>query len=460
MTRNPEFIRNLWLVYSPGGLVFRALVIIGIYVAIYVFTAMLPSGRTEVSIYTHPAWIELSGFVFGFFVILMGKKAGHSIAEELAGHTWDAQRMSSISPWSMTWGKVFGISLNVWFAALVCILCFSYIAVSQDYPRDLLARHVAIWIIAALIAQTISLISSLLGLIAAPPPADGEGGTLGTLFMIPGIFALPVIWLNLPVGVTLNWFGSRLYAMDLLILFSVACAAWSLLGAHLLMRREFRYTNSPLPWLGFVAFVILFVFGLVPEARATETRLDWLAFKLGNVLPFLAAAALVYLAAMTDPADWRLARHLGRCIAAKDWRTLVQLMPRSVLTLIVLAILACWVLMSEAQFPMPGWAGWHGLTHDVVPAAFFIVARDAGIFLYLGFRFAGDSTKFNGFFVVGLLSVLLPFAAGMFAEPLLPFIWPVSGDGATVSLISLLIQAGAVWVLLGRRLHGIHKTVL
>lgn len=460
MTQNPEFIRNIWLVYSPGGLALRALAIIGLYVGIYVFLTMLPDGRAEASIYTHPIWIEFSGFVFGFFVILMGKKAGHSIAEELSGHTWDAQRMSSISPWSMTWGKVFGISLNVWFAALVCILCFSYIADTLEYPRDLLARHVAIWILAALFAQTISLISSLLDLIASPPPADGAGGTLGTLFMLPGIFALPYIWLNLPVDATLSWFGNRLYAMDLLILFAAACAAWSLLGAHLLMRREFRYTNSPLPWLGFVAFVILFVFGLVPEARAAETRLDWLVFRLGNVLPFLAAAALVYLAAVTDPLDWRLARHLGRYAAAKDWWNLVQLMPRSVLTLIVLAVLACWVLMSEAPSSMPGRTGWYGLTNDVTPAAFFLVARDAGIFLYLGFSFAGDSTKFNSLLAVVLLSVVLPILFGLMAEPLHPFVWPVSGDGATVSLISLLIQAGAVWYLLAQRMRAIHQTVL
>ncbi len=461
MTRNPEFIRNLWLVYSPGGLAIRALVVIAVYVGISFFISVIPDGRADFSLYAHPIWIELCGIAFAFFVILMGRKPGHSITEELAGHTWDAQRMSSITPWSMTWGKMLGISINVWFSALVCILCFSYIARSQGYQDDLLARHIAIWILAAFIAQTSSLIGSLLDLIAAPPSEEGESGTIGALFVtMPGIFAIPLIWINLPVDTTLNWFGNRFLAVDVLIFFAAGCAAWSLLGAHLLMRREFRYTNSPLAWLGFVAFVILFAVGLVTGPRLTESTVETLALGLGNVLPFLAASALVYVAAVTNPADWRLARHLGRSFAGRDWWTLVQLMPRSVPTLIVLAIVMFWVLASEPQLVVLAKANWHGLAHDVVPAGFFLVARDAGIFLYLGFSFTGDPTKMLGLIMVGLLSVILPVLAGLFAAPLLPFIWPVPGDSAIVSFLSLLIQAGAVWALLGHRMLSIHRQVL
>ena len=460
MTRNPEFIRNLWLVYSPSGLAMRALLVIAVYVGIYFFISAIPDGRAEISFYSHPLWIELCGFAFGFFVILMGKKPGHSITEELSGHTWDAQRMSSITPWSMTWGKVFGISINVWFGALVCILCFSYIARFQGYPDEFLARHIAIWILAAFVAQTSSLIGSLLDLIAAPPSADGEGGATGGLFVLTGMFALPYIWINLPADMMLNWFGNRFNAMDILILFAAGCAAWSLLGAHLLMRREFRYTNTPLAWLGFVAFVILFAVGLVTGPRLPESTVETLALGFGNVLPFVAASALVYMALVADPVDWRLARHLGRSVAGRDWWTLVQLMPRSVPTLIVLAFMMVWILASEPQLVVLGKTNWHGLAHDVVPSGFFLVARDAGIFLYLGISFTGDPTKMIGLLAVGLLTAILPVMAAFLAEPLLPFIWPVAGDGAIVSLLSLLIQAGAVWALLGHRMLSVHRQVL
>ncbi len=461
MTRNPEFIRNLWLVYSPRGLALRAMVVIAVYAGIYFFVSAIPDSRADISLYAHPLWIELCGIAFAFFVILMGSKPGHSIAEELSGHTWDAQRMSSISPWSMTWGKVFGISVNVWFGALVCILCFSYIARYQGYPDDLLVRHIAVWILAAFLAQTSSLIGSLLDLIAAPPAEEGESGTIGALFVtMPGIFAIALLWVNLPVDMTLNWFGNRFLAMDILILLAAGFAAWSLLGAHLLMRREFRYTHSPLAWLGFVAFVILFVVGLVTGPRLPESTVETLALGVGNMLPFIAASVLVYAAALTDPADWRLARHLGRSIAGRDWSTLAHRIPRSVPTLIVLAIVMVWILASEPQLVVLAKADWHGLAHDVVPAGFFLVARDAGIFLYLAFSFTGDPTKLLGLLTVGLLSIVLPILAGLFAAPLLPFLWPVSGDGAIVSLLSLLIQAGAIWALLAHRMLGVHRQVL
>lgn len=39
-------------------------------------------------------------------------------AGEIADRTWDFQRLSALTPWSMTWGKLLGASSLAWLCAL------------------------------------------------------------------------------------------------------------------------------------------------------------------------------------------------------------------------------------------------------------------------------------------------------------------------------------------------------
>ncbi len=47
------------------------------------------------------------------------RRAADTLAEEVAGGTWEAQRMSGLSAWSMAWGKLIGGCSFVWYCGLL-----------------------------------------------------------------------------------------------------------------------------------------------------------------------------------------------------------------------------------------------------------------------------------------------------------------------------------------------------
>ena len=56
-------------------------------------------------------------------VVLWGtRRAADLVAEEIAGGTWDGQRMSALGAWQMSWGKLLGGTSYVWYAAGLAFL--------------------------------------------------------------------------------------------------------------------------------------------------------------------------------------------------------------------------------------------------------------------------------------------------------------------------------------------------
>ena len=47
------------------------------------------------------------------------RSAALSVVAEIRERTWDSQKLSSIGPWTMVWGKLFGATAANWFGALV-----------------------------------------------------------------------------------------------------------------------------------------------------------------------------------------------------------------------------------------------------------------------------------------------------------------------------------------------------
>jgi len=63
--------------------------------------------------------------LYVFIVLFWGaRQAAESIADELRNHTWDIQKTSAISPWTLTWGKLFGSTL---FIGMVVFYVYSFI---------------------------------------------------------------------------------------------------------------------------------------------------------------------------------------------------------------------------------------------------------------------------------------------------------------------------------------------
>jgi len=107
---NPELQRNLWLEASP----FRLVLIAGLVLLAFAAASVAPRGIGSTS--------TVALALYWFFAVLWGtRSAALSVVAEIRERTWDGQKLSSIGPWEMVWGKLFGATSANWFGALLCL---------------------------------------------------------------------------------------------------------------------------------------------------------------------------------------------------------------------------------------------------------------------------------------------------------------------------------------------------
>ena len=109
---NPELRRNLWLQFSLTRLLLAPVAIGALLTLTWVV-----SDRSLAAV------AEVARAIYYLLVVLWGtRRAADLVAEEIAGGTWDDQRMSALGAWQMSWGKLFGGTSYVWYAAGLAFL--------------------------------------------------------------------------------------------------------------------------------------------------------------------------------------------------------------------------------------------------------------------------------------------------------------------------------------------------
>jgi hypothetical protein len=112
---NPELRRHLWLEFSPHRLIATPALIA--LVALLVVAMSDGYGLKPIAI--------AAAYGFMGLVMLWGThNAAESMMEEVRNRTWDTQRMSSIEPWAMTWGKLAGATAFTWYGGAICLALF------------------------------------------------------------------------------------------------------------------------------------------------------------------------------------------------------------------------------------------------------------------------------------------------------------------------------------------------
>ena len=119
---NPEFQRYVWLELSRHRLIAVPALLAVIVVVVFASAS-------------NPANFLAYG-ALGAFAAVTGVygsvRAFGSVTEELRDRTWDFQRMSALSPWSLTLGKVAGAPVFAWYAGAWTLGVFLLAALSRD----------------------------------------------------------------------------------------------------------------------------------------------------------------------------------------------------------------------------------------------------------------------------------------------------------------------------------------
>jgi hypothetical protein len=320
-----EFQRNLWLQLSWSR-VLAAPILIGIVVA-----ALLAAWN--------PAPSHLAEYARWGFVLLLAlwstRRVADSLAEEVSAGTWDSQRMSGMSAWSMVWGKLIGGAIFPWYCAVICLglMVWYGLQASPGALRIAVWQQVVTLLLGAVLAQATALVVALLLL----RKAQFRRRLTVTMAQIVGLlaFGVAVAWeySSVPwaadVGV-IRWY-QREYDANQFYLASVAMfTAWALLAAWRLMRAELLYVNRPWVWTLFTLFCMGYAAGFVPwEVEPMTSRFASACFA-GLALTYAA-----FFAEAKDPVRYRWG--LARFRALQWWRAL-EFMPWWLISYLLAAI--------------------------------------------------------------------------------------------------------------------------
>ncbi len=288
---NPEFRRNLWLELPAHRVVAIPAVLVLVFLA-----AWLAGGESAVA--------PISLLTTGLLLIIWGSRlAADSVLSEVVARTWDNQRMSAIGPWDMTWGKLFGSTIYVWYGASWC--AFAFLVIGDGRPVDL-----ARLLLSGLEAQALALLVSLL-LLRRGSETVGFQVTVAQVGAILAVLPIQTLLQIDPEGYV-SWYGYVIGQARFILATQLALLAWTVLGAYRVMRAELQYNAGQVTWVGFVVFLAAYVAGFDGLLMlGGDTRLPGLvAARL--FFAFCVAVALTYIAAFVEPKSLvRLRRWVG-----------------------------------------------------------------------------------------------------------------------------------------------------
>jgi hypothetical protein len=386
---NPELQRNLWLEASP----FRLALIAGLVLLALAATSVAPRGLGTTS------GVALA--LYWFFAVLWGtRNAALSVVAEIRERTWDGQKLSSIGPWEMVWGKLFGATAANWFGALLC-LPFILLPAARDTSPVSALTYGVILLTLGVFAQAAALLSSLVMI------RRNTGNWRLDIFLcqVAGIgaaFTYYSLWSSVSAfersgTSTLVWWGHAFSLGNFHLVSLLVFLGWALVGCFRAMRAELRFANGPYVWLVYLFYSAVYSAGFeswigqrlpVPDASSpAATRLA-----LAGITLLAATYSMVFL----EPKDPVRLRWLG-----------AQIRERHVYKAFL--ALDCWMLSYGATL-LVGLVlavSWTLAGSLMVLAMLGFLTRDVAIFVLMRGQ-AGDKGDFAALAVLGALYLLLP----------------------------------------------------
>lgn len=423
---NPELRRNLWL-----ELTLHRLLALPIALGL---AFMLVSAMVEMDPRVPLAVTAASLFVG--FALWGGVHVGDAVMGEVRARTWDGQRMSSIEPWAMTWGKLFGAPAFAWYGGLICLAVYFSASPEPDALKAVLFMFAG-----ALLVHAIALIGSVIAARKAVVRTSSSAWVLGIALVIVGP------WMSiLSSGDTdINWWGRGWKRFDFLLASTATFAAWGVFGAHRLMCLELRVRTLPWAWLAFLIFLSAYIAGF--GMRVSDT-----AGQRANVV--LIAGLLVSLAAIypllfSEGSGAMAVRRLALRASAREWRRVFEEIPLWMMTL-GLALVFCVLTVMLAGPRVDGDDIFRTAVLAPVPL-FLLAARDAGLYMFFALARQPRRTEATVMFYLLLLYWLIPMllrsaGAERIADLVLPPFWERPGFAAAVAAVQVaIVIAAALW---------------
>lgn len=426
MNLNPEFQRQLYLECSQARLVGIPMVLGIIFTLSYFIDGYRLGSATA----------QTALMLFMLITLLWGaRQTIDSMVEEYRDRTWDTQRLSALDPWSMTWGKLFGSTIMVWYAATICLLVYG---LSTDNQATLLLL-VFYSICAAILVQSSGL---LLGLLAVQRGQTKNGSIfliaiVGFLSIAPWLTELagPTSFIR-PLAVT-HWYSHTLDSQLFHLVSLLLAIFWCGLGNYRLMMQELGIRTMPWVWLGFSVFMTAYLGGFIPDL-----------FYSFSLAAFLVCTSLTYLGVLVERNDAMRVKRLLTYFSQSNWQRGLEELP--IWWLSFFLTLPAALQLSLSSHPLLEFTA---TTFHFYPLALvLILLRDCALYVYFCYgknpQRALSLTLLAGVLLYGIIPGIFK-AIGQ--TGLAALFFPLLADSPTGALICALLQTGFVIQLLYRR---------
>ncbi len=470
---NPEFKRNLWQVFTAQRLIAMPAFLLAIFFIVY-----LQNDQIGLSV-PHAAL----NIIFLLLVVWGSGLSADAIFQELREHTWDSQRMTPLGPWSMTWGKIFGSTIFVWYGAFWCLVAIGITGLfaNEGIQYSNLSYDIVYYLLIGIFAQTFGLFTSLLFQRISPLNSRARV-VLIQLFTIAVAYAVFLMGRQALAELFKihTWYGLNLdyqtFAIGSLILFCLCL----FFGIYRLLRNELQMRSLPWAWPLFVLIWIFYVGGFVyfvtgqeiPQSNLTVTWFgtsypaklnipqSYLTMVWLGTAYFIALQGSIYAAFFTPKNIvhyFRLVKYIKECRIIPAFSLTPPWIFSTILSLILLLILL--FKWQHFDFPDPKVIF---IFMGFFISLFFFLLRDIGILYYITFNFHAKRAHLAAIVYLIALYTLIPILLSYTDLPdywypaLAPWAWfkesvPVTtGQIAFISSL-ILIQDLIAWGLVFTR---------
>ncbi len=452
---NPELRRYLWLELSPARLIAMPLVIgaLMLLVGAWAFQAGQPMGGADLL----EGFTALGSTGFALLVLFWGARlSANAVIREIADRTWDQQRLSSTGAWAMTWGKLIGSTIFVWYGCLLLLVlaCVSMILWQVFHGGVGLMFHAPLWVVLAqmilgLLAFAVLVLASVM-LIAMTAVARRETGrqldvSIAQIVVILAALMLFSSFSDRSQDARILWYGLDLDAMWFAVASVAAFAAWAVVGLWRRMRVELQVRNWPVLWPVFAVFTGIWCAGFVDGVGSVV---------IAAVVVLLAG----YVPAVLEQPDPVRLRRLLAAMRQRDMGTALRFMPlwlvNHVVALVAVLIASAALLSADGNTAGQGIERIDGLAFaaGTLFAFYLFVTRDLLLLVFAALGKGGRRAFATWLLWMAVLYGLVPMilaATGLYASlPVFVPVWNISLiDFAVPPVVWPLLEVAAALIL-------------
>ncbi|MGE3319236.1 MAG: hypothetical protein AB7I18_08055 [Candidatus Berkiella sp.] len=438
MIHNPELRRNIWLDFS-----LHRLILTPITLGLMTYLCYLASPNMGATFAFYAAC---------FFMYLWGPRlSADTVMDEVNHNTWDFQRQSAISPWTMTIGKWVGSTLFTWYGAVIALSFYVMIHIYANLPRSHLSTEVPVLIIGALLTQALSLLLSLQILPLVRNETSNRTFSYFFLAVLTGVIITGHCLSAVSSHATVTWHHMIFNQSQFYTLSMLGFLAWAIIGLYRSFSKELQYHNIPWVWLVFNLYCILHFSGFSslfdnkPTAYFKNPDLNIIISATPYYFAFTISIILCYFALFTDSLSSLRYRKLFMRYSENNPIEALQLIPWWVVSF----LLAIVVGLLSAVMPQ----AFTDRLKEYSPSVFILTSllfllRD--ILLVNFFFLSKNPRRAQGSAIIYLALLWIGFPMlleAMHLGYLVPLLLPTWGKNTALCFISVAAQIGFIGIL-------------